>query len=72
MWDKVILKNGGILMFIPACYKDQNMCSKAVDSYVHVLGSVPDFFKTQKVCVKEVSIYLSTTYFVPDWSRTQE
>ena len=33
MCDKVILENGGILMFIPDCYKNQRMYNKAVDTY---------------------------------------
>ena len=45
MCDKVILKNGGMLMFITDCYK-QNMCNRAVDNYAHVLGSVLDCYKT--------------------------
>ena len=35
MSDKVILENGGMLMFIPDLCNDQNMCNKAVDSYSH-------------------------------------
>ena len=30
MCEKVIIENGGILEFIPDCYKNQNMCDKAV------------------------------------------
>ena len=46
--DKVILENGGMLMFILDPYKDQNMCNKAVDNYAHALGSVPNYHTTQK------------------------
>ena len=42
MHDKVISENGGMLMFIPDSYKDQNMCDKAVDNFAQALGSVPD------------------------------
>ena len=42
MCDKVILGNGGMLMFLFDCYKDQNMCNKAGDNYTHALGIVPD------------------------------
>ena len=56
MCDKVIIENGGMLMFTSDCYKDNNcyccLCNKAVDDYAHVLGSVPDCYKTQKICDK--------------------
>ena len=44
------LLNGGMLTFVPDCYKDQNMYNKSVDNYPHALRSVPDCYKTQKVC----------------------
>ena len=40
MSDKVILENGGMLMFVTGCYKDQNMCNKGVANYAHAFGSV--------------------------------
>ena len=48
MCYKVILRNGGRLMFFPDHYKDQNMFNKAVDNYPHALKSVPDCYKTPK------------------------
>ena len=33
MCDKAILENGGTLKFVPDCYKNQEMCNKAVDNY---------------------------------------
>ena len=41
MCDKAILKNGGTLNSVPDCYKNQEMCSKAVDTYLHALEFVP-------------------------------
>ena len=35
MCDKVIIKNGGMLRFIPDCYKDQQLCYNAADNYAH-------------------------------------
>ena len=39
---KVILRNGGIIVFIPDCCKDQKMYTKAIDNYPHALRSVLD------------------------------
>ena len=33
MCDKVILENGGMLRFIPDCYKTKKTSEKAVDYY---------------------------------------
>ena len=38
--DKAVVENRGMLMFIPGCYKNQNMFSDAVDIYSHALRSV--------------------------------
>ena len=43
MYDKVILENGGMIMFILACYKNQNMFDNPVDKYAHTLGFAPDW-----------------------------
>ena len=37
MYDKAIVENGGTLKFVPDCYKNQEMCNKAVDNYPHAL-----------------------------------
>ena len=37
IFDKVILENGGMLLFIPHGYNFQAMYNKAVDSYGHAL-----------------------------------
>ena len=52
IFDKVILENGGMLLFIPHCYNFQAMYNKAVDSYGHALEYVPDCCKTQKNVIK--------------------
>ena len=31
MFGNAILKNGGMLVFLPDCYNDQNTCNKIVD-----------------------------------------
>ena len=42
MCDKAILRNSGTLKFGPDCYKNSEMCNKAVDIYPHVLEFVPE------------------------------
>ena len=37
MCNKVILENGGTLRSVPDCYKNQEMCNKAVGNYCHTL-----------------------------------
>ena len=41
-------------MFIPSCYKDQNMCDKAVNTYSSTIQFFPDRFKTQEMWNKAV------------------
>ena len=45
--NEVILESSVTLMFVPNCYKNQQICNKAVDDYDHVLEFVPDCHKTQ-------------------------
>ena len=70
--DKVILENGGTLMFIPDCYNNQSMCDNVVDNYAHALGHVPDCYETPKKCNKADSTYPSAIQFVPDQFNAQE
>ena len=58
MCDKVILKNGGMLIFIPDCCKDQNMCNKTFDNYPNALKFVPDYQKILKYVTKLLMIIL--------------
>ena len=37
MCAKAILENGGKLKSVPDCYKNQEMCNKAVDNYSHAI-----------------------------------
>ena len=79
MCYKVILRNGGILMFNSERYKDQNMYNKAADNYPHALRSVPDCHKTKK-CVIKLSVFIRLQHnlflidlkFVLDWFVTNE
>ena len=41
MFDKDILGNGGTLESVSDCYKNQEMCNKAVSNYPHALEFVP-------------------------------
>ena len=62
---KAFLVNGGMLMFIPDCYRDQIMYNKAVDNYPHALKSVPDCYKTQKIVIRlSVLIFLQYNLFL--------
>ena len=47
--DRVILENGGTLMFIPDFYKNKKMCNKAIDDYPHALELFSDCLKSQKI-----------------------
>ena len=47
MCYKVILENGGMLMFVPECQKNKKMWNKAVDNYPHALEFVFDCYKIQ-------------------------
>ena len=33
MCDQAIPRNGGLLHYVPNCYKNEGMCNKTVDSY---------------------------------------
>ena len=57
-----MVESGVMLMFIPECYKDQNMCSKAVHNYIYSLESAPDCCKTKKICDKPVIAYPYTIH----------
>ena len=37
MRNRVIPENGGTLMFVSDCKKNQNMCNKAIFNYPHAL-----------------------------------
>ena len=37
MWDEAILENDGTLKSVPGCYKNQQMCDKAVENYPYAL-----------------------------------
>ena len=45
---------------VPECYKNQEMCNKAVDNYPHVLQIVCECCKTEKMCDKTVGTDPST------------
>ena len=46
MCDKAILENSETLKSVPDCYKNQEMCRKAVDNYRHVLEFVSECYNT--------------------------
>ena len=69
MCNKAILGNGGALKSVPDCYKNQEMCNKAVDN---VLEFVRECFMTLKICDKAVNTDPSTIKFFPKCFMTQE
>ena len=50
MYDKGILENCGTLKYVSDCYKNYEMCNKAVDNSTHAL------LKTRKMCKKAANI----------------
>ena len=69
---KTILKNAGTLKSVSDCYKNQEMCNKAVGNYPHAVEYVPECFMTQKTCDKVVNTYSFTIQFVPECYKTQK
>ena len=69
MYDKAIPENGGTLKSVPDCYKNQEMCYKAVDNYSHDPHRHPTRLKN---CDKVVNTYPSTIKFVPECFMAQE
>ena len=73
MRDKVILENGVTLKSVPGCYKNLQLCHKAVDNYPLLINKfVPECYKTQKICDKAIDTHPSTIQFVPECYKTQE
>ena len=70
MCDKAIPENGGTLKYVSHCYKNQEMCNEAVESYPQ--DFVRECYKIHKCFVKAVNTNPSTTKFVPDCFVTQE
>ena len=66
MCRKFILENGGTLMFVSDCYKNQKMRDKAVDNYAHALEFVSEYYKSQETCNKAVDACLFVFDSVPD------
>ena len=70
MCDKVFLETCRTLKSAFECYKNQEVCNKAVDNYPHALYFVPECYKTQKCVIK--LLIPSTIKFVPQYLMTQE
>ena len=58
MCDEAILENGGTSKSVPYCYKNQEMCNKAVRSYLHALNLFLNAVRLKK-CVIKLSILIS-------------
>ena len=57
MCEKAVLEN------VHNCFKNQEMCNKAVDNYPHVLEFVPYCYMTQEMGDKVVNTHSSTIRF---------
>lgn len=63
MCDKDVLKSCGTLNSVPDCYKNQQICDKAVDN--HALKFVHYCFITKKMGDKAGNTHSSTIKFIP-------
>ena len=67
MCDKAFLEKGVTLKSVPDCYKNHEMCNKAVDNCPHALWFVPKCYITQKMCDKTVYTCPPTIKYVLQW-----
>ena len=49
MCHKAVLEGDGTLKSVHDCYKNQEMCNKAVDNYPHALEYAPECYKIEKI-----------------------
>ena len=74
MYDKAILENGGTLKYVYDCYKNQKMCNKVVNNYLHASEFVPECYKTQETCYRAAQIfffYLNLSMIKINQNKTQ-
>ena len=57
---------------VPDCYKNQEMCKKAVDNYSHALEFVSECYKNQKRCNKAVDTCPTTIKYILECYKIQE
>ena len=67
-----ILENEGILKFASVCYKNQEICNKAVDNYAHISQFVPDYYKTPKMYNKIVDTFPSALKVSSEYCKFQK
>ena len=70
MWGIAIQENCGTLNSVCHCYKNQEMCNKAVGNYSRTLEFAPEHYKTHKMCDNAVSTNSSTIKIVPECVMT--
>ena len=56
-------ENGETLHSVPDCYKNQEMCKKAVDNCPYALEFVPECFMTQEICDKVVNRWFCIWFY---------
>ena len=64
MFDQAILENGITLKSVPNCYKNYEMCNKAVNNYPQLLEFLPECYKTQKMVNLLILILLQLNIFL--------
>ena len=69
MCDK---ENAATIKSVPDCYKNQEMCNKAVVNYPHALEFVPECHKTQEMCNKSINRCLFIFYSISYRYKTYE
>ena len=67
---KVFLRNGGTLMFVPDCYKNQKMSNKAADNYAFAIQFVSECYKAQEMCDKNIDACPFVFGSVPECYKT--
>ena len=55
MGDKAVYTYPSTIKFARECFMTQEMCNKAVDSYLFPLDSIPDWYKTWEMFDRAVS-----------------
>ena len=66
-----VMRNLGMLKFVPDHIKTRKMCKHAVQKLPILIRYVPDQYKTQRMCDKAISENSGTLKSVPDCYKNQ-
>ena len=67
-----IIKNLGMLTFVPDHLKAKKMCKNALKKLPFVVKYVPDRYKTKKICDKGIIKTGEMLEFIPDCYKDQK